>query len=301
MITGLPRAANRARLDIFHAPAYTVPFGGPRPLVVTIHDVSYARHPEWYPYKSDPLRRAFYRRSARSADRIITDSTFSKSEIVDAYGIRPETIDVVPLAPAPGFIPGPRLPLPSPCPPQFVLHVGDLHVRRNLPMVARAVAAVRSRDAAWRDLALVLAGEDRGTGDALREINSRAGGSAPLVVFVGAAPEHALLSLYRSAAALVYPSRYEGFGLPILEAMACGTPVIAARTSSIPEVAGDAAVLLDPDDETAWADGIQRVLEDTVHAADLRDAGLTRVGEFSWRHTAEQTARVYRTLLQNGT
>jgi glycosyltransferase involved in cell wall biosynthesis len=298
MLTGLPRAARRARLDLFHAPSYTAPLGGPRPLVLTIHDISYERNPEWYPYKTDPLRRAFYRYSAQSADCVITDSQFSKREIVEGYSLRPDTIHVVPLAAAPGFCEGPRLPLPSAWPEHYVLHVGDLHARRNLPMLARAVAAVRSRNPAWATLGLVLAGVDRGTAADLQLLSDRSGGPTPLVTFAGATTDALLLSLYRSAVALAYPSRYEGFGLPLLEAMACGTPVIAARTSSIPEVVGDASELLDPDDEDAWIAAIVRVLEDSAHRSRLRDAGLNRAREFTWRRTAEETARVYRELLE---
>jgi glycosyltransferase involved in cell wall biosynthesis len=294
MLTGLPRAARRAGLDLFHAPAYTAPIGGPRPLVLTIHDVSYERHPEWYPYRRDPVRRAFYRRSARSADRIITDSLFSKNEIVDAYGLRPDVIDVVPLAASPVFRPGPPLPLPSGFPSKYVLHVGDLHPRRNLSMLARAIAAARQRDGSMSDLTLVLAGVDRGVASALRDIGA---GTPPLLVFAGPAADAGLLALYRSALAFVYPSRYEGFGLPLLEAMACGTPVIAARTSSIPEVTGDAAVLLDPDDEPAWTETLLGVIGDETRRTRLREAGFTRASSFSWSRTAEDTARIYRTLL----
>lgn len=298
MLTGLPRAARRARLDLFHAPSYTAPVGGPRPLVLTIHDISYERNPQWYPYKRDPARRAFYRYSARSADRVITDSEFSKREILDVYSLPPDAIAVVPLAAAPTFREGPPLSLPSEWPAQYILHVGDLHVRRNLPMLGRAVAAVRSRKPAWGTLGLVLAGVDRGTGAELQLLSARAGGSVPLITFAGVTTEPQLLALYRSAAALAYPSRYEGFGLPLLEAMACGTPVIAARTSSIPEVVGNASVLLDPDDQDAWIAAIEQVLEDGPHRARLRDAGLGRAREFSWRRTAEETAHVYRELLK---
>ena len=232
MLTGLPRAARRARLDLFHAPSYTAPVGGPRPLVLTIHDISYERNPEWYPYKRDPVRRAFYRYSARSADRVITDSEFSRQEIVEVYDVRPDSVHVVPLAAAPIFSEGPALPLPPGWPRHYVLHVGDLHVRRNLPMLARAVAAVRSRKQAWASLGLVLAGVDRGIAAELQRLSDRSGGPVPLVTFAGATPEPLLLALYRSAAVLAYPSRYEGFGLPLARshglrnARDCGADIV---------------------------------------------------------------------------
>jgi glycosyltransferase involved in cell wall biosynthesis len=297
MLTGLPRAARRAKVDLFHAPSYTAPIGGPRPLVLTIHDVSYERHPEWYPYRQDPLRRAFYRRSATTADCIVTDSEFSRSEIAAAYDLDPVSISVVPLAPGPEFQPGPALPLPPGVPRRYVLHVGDVHVRRNLPMIARCVLMLRALDAAYRDLTLVLTGADYGGGEALRDLTCTAC-ELPPIVFLGIVPGETLVALYRSAAALVYPSRYEGFGLPLLEAMACGTPVIAARSSCIPEVAGDAAVLLDPDDEIGWREAIRRVVDDEAFSADLRARGLSRVAGFSWARTARETAGVYRGLLE---
>ena len=298
MLTGLPRAARRARLDLFHAPAYTAPLLGPRPLVVTIHDVSYARHPEWYPYKRDAVRRAFYRFSAAVADRVITDSAFSKREIAAAYGVRPDRIDVVPLAAASAFCDGPVLPLPAAIPSRFVLHVGDLHARRNLEMVARALDRVRRESSTLSDVSLVLAGADRGTAGDLARLSDRAGGRARLITFVGTVSERTLVALYRRAAALVYPSRYEGFGLPVLEAMSCGTPVIAANSSSIPEVAGDAGVLLHPDDEDAWKQAILRVLDDPGHVAQLSQLAFARAATFSWQRTALETAAVYRKLVR---
>ena len=296
MFTGLPRTIRRARLDAFHAPAYTTPYGI-RPVVVTIHDVSYARHPEWYPYKRDPFRRAFYRRSAVTADRIITDSAFSKSEIVDAYGVRPDSIDVVPLAASTVMTPGPALPLPAGCPKRFLLHVGDLHARRNLEMLARALRAVRKRNPAHRSVSLVLAGVDRGVRADLETLGSGTDEPVPLIWFAGAIDESTLLALYRSAAMLTYPSRYEGFGLPLLEAMSCGLPVVASAASSIPEVVGDAGVLLDPDDEAGWTGAIERILDDDAHARSMKVKGLARASEFSWERTARETAAVYRKLL----
>jgi glycosyltransferase involved in cell wall biosynthesis len=298
MLTGLPRWARRANVDLFHAPSYTAPAGGPRPLVLTIHDVSYERHPEWYPYKRDPLRRAFYRRSANSADGIITDSEFSKGEIVEAYGLSPDRIDVVPLAASRLFQPGPPLPLPDGVPARYVVHVGDLHARRNLPMIARVVTQLREAGVS-RDLGLVLVGADFGGGAAVQAIEGD-GATSRHVVVLNRIAEEQLLALYRSAIALVYPSRYEGFGLPLVEAMASGTPVIAARTSSIPEVVGDAGLLLDPDDEGGWREAVQRLIEDRAFAERLREAGIARAAAFSWKRTAEETARVYRELLRAG-
>ncbi len=296
MLSGLPRSARRAQLDVFHAPSYTAPIGGPRPLVLTIHDVCYARQPAWYPYRRDRVRRAFYRHSARSADRIVTDSEFSRREIMAAYNIPRESIDVVPLAAAPVFGPGPSLALPARFAAPLVLHVGDLHPRRNIPMLVRAVAAARRRSPALRSLTLVLVGVDRGMDGRLHATPAVESGDRPLVEWVTDAPEDQLVALYRSAAALVYPSRYEGFGLPLLEAMACGTPVLAAHTSSIPEVTGAAAVLLDPDDEDGWSAAIERICTDAAHQSRLSALGLRRAALFSWRRTAEETARVYRSL-----
>jgi glycosyltransferase involved in cell wall biosynthesis len=294
MLTGLPLSARRVGLDLFHAPSYTAPIGGPRPLVLTIHDVSYERHPEWYPYRRDPIRRAFYRWSARSADRILTDSEFSKREIVAAYGLSPESIAVVPLAASETFQPGPALPLPKGVPEKYILHVGDLHARRNLPMLARIIARLR-KSSRSPDLALVLVGLDYGGGAALRQIS--ADGVGPGTLILERIGEEQLLALYRSAIALAYPSRYEGFGLPLVEAMASGTPVVAAATSSIPEVVGDAGVLLDPDDEAAWEETVSRLIQDAVFGQRMRDAGLARAARFSWKRTAEATAGVYRDLL----
>lgn len=297
MLTGLPRAANRAGLDLFHAPSYTTPFGGPRPLVLTIHDVSYERHPEWYPYKRGPLRRAFYRRSALAADRIVTDSQFSRDEIAAAYGVSRDAIDVVPLAAGPAFSRATAAATTASVPGPYVLHVGDIHPRRNLPMVVQAIADIRARSRTLRDLALVLAGVDRDTVASLEAIAAGAAGERPLLVAKGATPEAELIALYRGAAALVYPSRYEGFGLPLLEAMGCGTPVIAARSSSIPEVVGDAGVLLDPDDRPGWADAIERAIDDREWARSLAEAGAARAASFSWERAARETFGVYRTLL----
>ena len=299
-LVGLPRAARRAQIDVLHSPAYTAPLWGTPPTVVTIHDVSYARHPEWYPYRRDLARRAFYRRSARRADVVLTDSQFSASEITAAYGIPRERITVAPLGVDGRFSPaGPAdaCELPQEISGPFVLHVGDLHERRNLPTVVDAVIAARRHFGGASAVSLVLAGVDRGVGDALCGIAAEA--DVPeAVVKLGPVSEELLLSLYRCASALVYPSLYEGFGLPALEAMACGTPVIASRAASIPEVVGDAGFLLDPLDVAAWTDAIVNVINDDDRRGQLRSRGLARASQFTWSRTAQLTLNAYRRAAQ---
>ncbi len=292
----LPLAIQRARVGLYHAPAYTAPLWGRTPVVLSIHDVSYARHPEWYPYRRDPLRRWFYRQSARRAALILTISDFSKREIIAAYNIPDNRIIVTPLGVSDIFRPA----TPAGGAP-FLLHVGDLHARRNIGIVVRALARLRARDAGsnpgWStsldDVRLVLVGVDRGLAETLLDDADRLG-VRDVIELRGRVSDEELVTLYQRCAALVYPSRYEGFGFPLVEAMACGAPVIAANASAIPEVTGDAAVLLDPDDESGFADAIARVLSDGAHAADLRACGLARAAQFTWQATAARTADAYR-------
>jgi glycosyltransferase involved in cell wall biosynthesis len=286
-LTALPLAARRVAYDVFHAPAYGSPLWGVRPLVVTIHDVSYARVPQWYPYHSDPIRRAFYRASARRADRILTDSAFSRDEIVAAFDVDAEGIDVVPLGVGARFAPDARVAREP-----FVLHVGDLHARRNLSMLLDVVLSLRTTDARCSSLRLVLAGADLGLLDSLRR---QAAGAEDALAYVGRPADTGLIDLYRRAAVFAYPSRYEGFGLPLLEAMACDTPVVAGNAASVPEVVGSAAILLPVDDAKGWREAIAVVLTDPARAADLAARGRERARQFTWERTATETLACYRT------
>jgi alpha-1,3-rhamnosyl/mannosyltransferase len=262
------------------------------PVVLTIHDVSYERHPEWYPYRRDWLRRAFYRRSARAASHILTDSEFSRGEIAAAYEIDRDRITVAPLGASADFDEGSApASLPAGVVAPFLLHVGDLHERRNLSVVVKGLIEARRRLETPAP-ALVLAGVDRGTGDRLvAEAGER--GAPDAIVRLGAVSESTLRALYHGAAALVYPSRYEGFGLPLVEAMASGTPVLASRAASIPEVVGESGMLLDPDDPRRWEDAIVQVITDSVLRARLRADGLARAAMFTWERTARITLDVY--------
>lgn len=300
MALSIPLAARGARLDVFHAPAYTAPLWGVHPQAVTIHDVSYERKPEWNAYKNDRARRFFYRRSALSADQIITDSAFSRSEITAAYGIPAERISVVPLAAAEKFAPGTFDPAKAPAGVRqpYALHVGDLHMRRNLPTALEAVLSLRSSgfrlQAEDQTLTFVCAGIDRGVGEAL-STRAAAAGDPGALILTGAVSEDVLVNLYRGASMLLYPSRYEGFGLPVLEAMRCGVPVIAAHAASVPEIVGDAGILIeDPLDVPAWQAAIRRLLTDRAMAARLREAGLARAAGYSWARTAKDTIAVLR-------
>lgn len=282
----LPATLCTLRRDIFHAPAYTAPLWEGQPLILTIHDVVYARRPEWYPARVDPIRQWFYRTSARRAARVITDSSFSRDEIVAAYGLRADRIDVVPLAAASQFTPAAGAPRAL-----TVLHVGDLHVRRNLPMLLDVVLQLR-RDPRWSALTLTLVGTDRGVLDTVTA-QARDAGQPDALVYAGAVSEQALVDHYRRALVFAYPSRYEGFGVPLLEAMQCGLPVVAARAGSIPEVVGDAAVLVDPDDARGWHDAIAALLSDPSRAASAAQAGFTRAAQFTWEATAVATRQAY--------
>jgi glycosyltransferase involved in cell wall biosynthesis len=299
-LVGLPLAARRAAVDVIHAPSYTAPFWSPVPVVLTIHDVSYERHPQWYPYRRDWARRVFYRRSAHAASHILTVSSFSASEITAAYRIPAERMTVTPLGVADGFVPADSAllgELPSGVSQPYLLHVGDLHVRRNLPMLVDAVlAARRGIGGAFSMLSLVLAGADRGVGDAVLGIAAKAG-APDAVVRLGPVGEKRLRTLYRGAVALAYPSLYEGFGLPLVEAMACGTPVIASNTASIPGVLGGAGILVDPAEGQAWTSAIVDIVNNEQTRRRLRAAGLSRAAEFTWERTAKLTLAEYRRVL----
>lgn len=297
----LPRAIRRAGLDLFHAPAYTAPIAGGTPVLLTIHDVSYARRPEFYPHPSGRLRQWFYRRSAVTAARIQTDSEFSRREIVAAYGIPESRISVVPLGVGAPFTPlqdtRSQLSPGSGVAAPYVLHVGDLHPRRDLITALNAVIEVRRRGgAATQPLRFVCAGRDCGSADGLRAAAAAAGMTDALVM-LGTVAEDQLVALYQHAIALVYPSLYEGFGLPVLEAMACGLPVVAADAGSVPEVLGAAGILVPPGDVRSIAEAVTALATQPERQALLRQQGLARASIFSWERTARATLGVYRACL----
>ena len=294
----VPRHLRLDAVDVYHAP-YLIPVIAPCPTVVTIHDIGFRVLPEYYSQHKAHLRCALVGLSAHRAGAIITDSESSRADIARVLRVGPGRIHVIPLAASEAFTPGDRdrarrwVVESLGVDPPFVLAVGYASARKNVARLIEAVEAVVRRRPG--PLSLVIAGTpgDEPEG-ALR---SRFPSLGERLVFTGGITEAALVDLYRAADVFAFPSLYEGFGLPVLEAMACGTPVVAANSSSLPEVAGDAALLVDPGDVGALAEALERVLFGASLASDLVGRGLARAAQFSWERTAELTHEVYRSVL----
>jgi glycosyltransferase involved in cell wall biosynthesis len=251
--------------------------------VVTVHDLAFEDHRDDFSRRTGWKYRTFVPRAVRSAERVICDSSFTRDELCRRYGADPERVRVIPLAPAlaagsadpgggaAGAAAGP-----------YLLTVGDLRRKKNLPALLEAFERLRGEGLEHR---LVLAGADAGEGERLR---------ADGVDITGWVDDERLDALMRGAGLLVHPSLHEGFGLVLLEAMARGTPVAAARAGALPETAGDAAELFDPRDPNDIAAAVRRALE---RADQLAAAGRARAAEFSWERTARETLAVYREVL----
>lgn len=287
-------------MALLHA-QYLLPRFAPRPTVVTIHDITFRLFPEWFPPRACKLMNFLIPSAAHNATRIITGSQCAKNDMVREFGVPPERIVVTPYAAAPQFSPRDpveahrrvRTAFPSLSGP-FIVGIGLRGTRKNIGVVLRAMLSLVSRGAWPTGTKLALAGTREQFPDAeIARLEND-------IVFLGFVPDDLLPELYGAALASVYPSLYEGFGLPVLEAMACGCPVLSSDTSSLPEVAGDAAVLLPPQDETAWADAIEKIIGDENHRASLCGRGILRAAEFSWERTARETQTVYRTVLAGG-
>jgi glycosyltransferase involved in cell wall biosynthesis len=296
----LPVEAFVGRVQLYHATDFTLPPTLPgTPTLLTVHDLSFVRAPE----TTTPVLKAYLDRvvprSVRRADHVLADSQATKDDLVELYGTRPDKITVLLGGVNPEFAPvmdphvrravRQRYALPG---NPYIFSIGTVQPRKNYARLIEALAALGSE---CGDVHLVIAG-GRGWLDAPIY---RAVGDLHLterVHFIGFARDDDLPALYSEAVCLAYPSLYEGIGLPVLEAMACGIPVVASNISSMPEVAGEAALLIDPYDVAALAEALRRLLTDEALRADLVSRGFRQVADFTWTRAARQLIEVYRQL-----
>jgi glycosyltransferase involved in cell wall biosynthesis len=269
MALTLPRALRRLGAALVHT-QYAVPLRAPCPCVVTVHDLSFERDAGLMGRKDRFVFRRVVPRAVRRAQRVLTVSERTKRDLIDVYGVAPERIVVTPNGVDPAFRPGDGA-------RDYVLAVGAIQERKNQVAALEAATAV--------GLTLVVAGpaKDPTLASELRQRGAR---------IEGYVATERLAELYRGAACLLQTSRYEGFGLPVLEAMASGTPVVAVREPALVEVAGDAALFVD---EAHLADGIREAIAERDR---LSRAGLERASSFSWSMSAERTLAVYREILE---
>jgi glycosyltransferase involved in cell wall biosynthesis len=281
--------------EVVHATNHVaIPPAGPaQKLVVTVHDLAFEHFPELFPRRWRWLYRAGLRATVRRADAILTPSQATADDLLSRTDADPAKVHVTPLAaslPASSAEPLPILRRLGIEPP-YVLFVGTLEPRKNL---VRLVRAYRQAVAMGLPHSLVLAG---GTGWHAEALDAELAMSGPGRIFrTGLLPDPELDALYRGAAAFAYPSLFEGFGLPVLEALARGVPTVTSNASSIPEVAGRAAVLVDPTSVEDLAAAIERVLTDRDLADGLRRVGPEQAAGFSWDETARATIAVYRKI-----
>jgi glycosyltransferase involved in cell wall biosynthesis len=293
---GLRREVQRSRPDVLFVPAHVIPWPdvGPVPSVVTAHDLGYLHYPDKHPLIERVYLDWSTRHSANTARRVIAVSHATKHDLVKLNGIPAEKVDVVHSGIDNQLRPvenrqvietiRERLKLHGP----YVLHVGRVQARKNLARLVEAFAKVR--DAA-PNLSLVLVGRDvGGHSDVMKQITKLK--LEDRVVLPGYVPDEDLAALYSGALVYAFPSLYEGFGFPALEAMACGTPVVCANTSSLPELVGDAALTVAPTDTQALAEAIQRLISDEGLRKALIARGLERAKQFTWESASKATLEV---------
>jgi glycosyltransferase involved in cell wall biosynthesis len=280
---GLPRRLRETEATLFHGTDYSVPLLGRTPSVVTVHDLSPLRAREW---DMPAVARRVAQRlpgAIQRAAAVITPSQRVKQELIERFPTAREKTFVTPLAAAATFFPRPA---PSHPVPAYVLYVGSGQRRKNLDLLVRVFGRIRSRFRKYRDIHLIVVG-----GGAQIELQSE-------VTHMFGVPDEDLANLYSGAAAFVYPSLYEGFGLPVLEAMACGAPVITTRETACGDLAGDSAWLVEAENEGQLEEALTAVLEQPSLAAELRQKGMARAKSFSWQRTAELTWAVYQLAVQ---
>jgi len=293
----LVRELRRRPVDVLHV-QYTAPPFAPCPVVATIHDLSFEHLPATFKRRSWMQLRLTVRRTAREAAHLIVPSEHTRRDICETYGIAPARVTVVPLAVASHFAPVTdkeeieHVRRVYGIEGDYILAVGSIQPRKNLTRLIEAYADLRRQRPHDKLPQLVLVGKRAWLYEETLSAVA-ACGIAAHTVFTGYVPESDLPALYTGALCFVYPSYFEGFGLPPLEAMSCGTPVITGDRTSLPEVVGDAGLLVDPFDTCALAQALACLLDDEALRAAMRERGLRRAAQFNWRDNARQTLKVY--------
>lgn len=284
-------------VDLLHV-QYTAPPLAPCRVVATIHDLSFEHLPETFNRRSRAQLRFTVRRTARNAAHILTLSEFSRRDIIETYKLDPTRVSVTPAAAAPGFLPVTdetqlrRVRENYGIGGDYILSVSSIQPRKNLVRLIEAYSCLRGLRPESKLPQLVLAGK-RGWLDSetLRAAQRHAVDGD--IIFTGYVPDRDLPALFSGAVCFVYPSIFEGFGLPVLEAMQCGAPVIAGNRTSIPEVVGESGLLFDPFDTNSLVNALSRVLGNSDYRDTLRARGLARAKEFDWKKTAQLTLTAY--------
>ena len=288
----IPLSAYKNRVDIFHQPCFSLPLIFRGKVIATIHDLIAIKFPRDIPFFSRQFFSRWMPFSYRKADHVICTSLHTKQDLIAIAKIPANKISVIPLAANDNFKPArikSLLPKKFKIEYPYFLHVGTLNPRKNLIFLVEVFAEVVKKHP---DHQLVLTGKKGWYFEALFE-KIKELGIVQKVIFTDYISEDEKLSLYQNAFGFLFPSIYEGFGLPPLEAMKCGVPVVASDVSSIPEVVSDAGILVSPLDKAGWVSAVEQLIEKPQYRQNLIMKGFQQADKFSWRHTAEQTLAIY--------
>ena len=285
-------------VDVLHV-QYTAPPFCRAPVVVTIHDLAFERMPETFTRRGSFQLKLTVRRTAKKAARVATVSEYSRQDLLDIYKLPPEKVVVTYNGVESSFTPQPSVPNEAEevrrrfgVSRDFLLAVGSLQPRKNLVRLIRAYARLRSERQDFKPQLVIVGRKLWLASEIFDEVKRHPW--ADDVILTGYVADEDLPALYRAARAFVYPSLFEGFGLPPLEAMASGTPVVTSDVSSLPEITGDAALLIDPNDERALANALIEIMNNDRLRAELREKGIAQAKKFTWRDAAEKTLRLYK-------
>jgi glycosyltransferase involved in cell wall biosynthesis len=288
----VPQALRKGKPTLYHSPYYLMPYVPVTATVLTVYDVIPLRYPQFSSQRSRLLFRLTTRLALRAARRVVAITENARQDFIAEFGLRPERITAIPLGVDPSFRPASeselgRVRAKYGLPERFALYLGSNKPHKNLFGLVQAWQALGDSTAH-----LVVAGAWDDRYPEARALSESRG--IATIQWIGRVAEKDLPALYSAAEMFVFPSLFEGFGLPVVEAMACGTPVICSRVTALPEVAGDATMLVEPADTEALRGALERLLGDKGLRAQLREQGLARAARFSWERTAAQTLEIYR-------